>query len=46
MGLDAILMMAGILLVVWGGFVYTLVIAIRQERRARKEKEVGRDENA
>jgi len=39
-------MMAFILLLVWGGFIATLVAAMRQERRSSKEKDVGREDNA
>jgi Na+/H+-dicarboxylate symporter len=43
MSLDAILMMAVTMVLIWGGFIAALVIAMRQERRARKEGAVDSD---
>jgi len=43
-GLDAVLMMTAILLLVWVGFGVTLIVAMRQERRAKEEPDV--DDNA
>ena len=48
MGLDAVLMMTAILLLVWVGFGVTLIVAMRQERGAKRgaQEEGDVDDNA
>jgi hypothetical protein len=43
MSLDAIIMMAVTLVLIWGGFITTIVIAMRQESRILKEGAVDTD---
>ena len=38
MSSGAVIMMVAILTVVWGGFITAMVVALRQERKARGEE--------
>lgn len=46
MGFDAVIMMSVILLLVWGGFITTLIIATRQERGAEGEESTDGNSDA
>lgn len=44
MGIDAIVMMVSVMAIIWGGFIISIVMAFKQEKKAREEEIEGNRE--